>query len=99
MSVTTQQVLMHPPSDATFQGTTKVNGRAYSTTAGTPINAPDYDADRLEAAGWIRAATTGATAARPTNPTKGQKFADSTLGITIMWDGKVWRNAVTGAAV
>lgn len=101
MTVTTTQALMHAPSGSNYQGFTNVNGRKYATPAGTPLLVNDYDAGPLESAGWTRADTGGTTAARPTGMTmlnKGFKYNDSTVGAMVLWDGKAWRHATTGAA-
>ena len=41
----------------------------------------------------------GTTAQRPTTPTPGVLFVDTTVGAVIAWDGAAWRNVVTGASV
>ncbi len=89
---------MIPPAS---EGSTRVNGRLYTCAAGSVISVLDFDADVLEANGWLKVASTGAgaTAARPTSPRKGDSFHDSTLGYNIVWDGKEWRNPTSGAAV
>jgi hypothetical protein len=81
--------------------TTVVNGRTYSTTAGTPLDVPDFDALVLKANGWHISAPggVGATTVRPANPIKGMRFTDTTLGVEITFDGRNWRNAITGAIV
>lgn len=81
--------------------TTTVNGRPYSTTAGTPLDVPDMDAMVLQANGWHISAPggVGTTTTRPANPTKNMRFADTTLGVEITFDGKAWRNSITGAVV
>jgi len=55
----------------------------------------------LTANGWSGAASHGAdvTASRPSNPKKGATFLDTTLGYNVIYDGKYWRNPVTGAIV
>ena len=94
--------LMPPNGIAT---THTVNGRSYTCAPGSTIDVPDFDAFTLMANGWIApaagATTTavGATTARPVNPAKGQNFHDTTLNLTIVFDGKYWRNPATGAAV
>ena len=75
-----------------------VNGRAYTCAVGSSITVPEFDALELEANGWV-GEQGGATATRPANPAKGQQFLDTTLGYIIKFDGKVWRNLATGAAV
>lgn len=95
-------IRLHPPADA--KSPILIFGRSYNPANGVQ-DVPDSDAPVLLANGWMNAAAgdvlsgSGTTSARPANPKKGQRFLDSTLGITILFDGKVWRNAVTGAAV
>ena len=81
--------------------TTTVNGRTYSTTAGTPLDVPDFDALVLRANGWHVSALggVGTTSIRPAFPNKGARFLDTSLGVEISFDGKNWRNAITGAVV
>lgn len=88
-----------PP--ATGNATHSVCGRSYVGVVGTPQDVPDFDAPVLLANGWQLAEPhgSGATAARPANPTKNMRFVDTTLGISILWDGKNWRNPCTGAIV
>ena len=88
-----------PPNDGRLS--TTVNGRTYTFPSGSYIDVPDFDADVLVANGWSAAASHGAdvTAARPTNPKKGATFLDTTLGYNVVFDGKYWRNPVTGVAV
>lgn len=93
--------MMAPNNVAT---TAVVNGRTYSVAAGGTVDVPDFDADILEANGWVKGASTGgggvgATAARPANPQRHQEFLDTTLNVIIRFDGKAWRNPATGAAV
>lgn len=90
---------MMPP--ATGSTSITVNGRSYSCAVGASIDVVDHDAGVLEANGWTASAPggVGATTLRPANPSKGLAFHDSTLGYTIVWDGKTWRNPATGAAV
>lgn len=79
-----------------------VNSRTYTVAAGAEIDVPDFDAWVLLADGWVNAApgaTSGATALRPVNPAKNTTFHDTTLGYTIVYDGKSWRNPATGAIV
>ncbi len=91
-------IQMHAPGNG---ATTTVNGRTYKGVAGTPVSVPDFDADMLEANGWIKTAPggTGTTAARPTAPKVGTEYHDTTVGAIIKWDGKAWRNVMTGASV
>lgn len=91
-------IMMHAPAAGLPQACV-VNGRSYTGLAGSPQLVPDFDAIALEANGWTHAGEGGATSARPATPKKGQTFNDTTVGTTIKWDGKTWRNATTGAAV
>ncbi len=87
------------PPNTSGTATITVNGRTYSTTNGAAIDVPDFDALIIAANGWSLSAPdgAGATSARPANPQKGAKFADTTLGVPVVFDGKVWRNKITGA--
>jgi hypothetical protein len=69
---------------------------------------PDFDGRLLAANGWIQVAPSGTTGQRPTtNPNlsapyttaPGFKFFDTTLSKLIFWDGAIWRDPATGAAV
>lgn len=91
---------LSPPASGFYNPVT-VNGISYSAAAGATIDVPDHVADVLKANGWTASSDTGVgtTAARPVPSKVGQTFLDTTLGYTIKWDGKVWRNPSTGAAV
>lgn len=89
-----------PPEDGNHP-TITVNGRTYTCPLGSTIDVPDFDGLVMLANGWVAAAVAGAgaTATRPTNPAKRQEFHDTTLGYNVIFDGKVWRNPTSGAAV
>ena len=98
-------IRMLPPVAANQQ-TRTINGRTYSGTPGTVQDIPDFDANVLQANGWIRVANSGPTSARPvanppfpTAPNPGDKFFDTTLGILIAFDGATWRDPVSGNSV
>jgi hypothetical protein len=89
-----------PPS--TGVASTTVNGRTYFTAPGAQ-DVPEFDAEALEANGWMAVAYSGTTAQRPTSTlgtqaqghtplAPGVKFFDSTLGFLLTWDGKLWRD-------
>jgi hypothetical protein len=92
-------IRLMPP--ATGSTTTTVNGRTYTCALGSTIDVPDFDAYPLTANGWVATDLhgVGATTGRPANPIRGAQFFDSTLGFSIAFDGKTWRNKSTGAAV
>jgi hypothetical protein len=85
-----------------------VNGRIYPPVApGTVIDVPDFDAACLCANGYTRIAISGPTSARPTTnqasgslyyAAPGVTFLDITIGALVVFDGKTWRNPVTGGA-
>jgi hypothetical protein len=80
--------------------TSIANGRTYVCAAGATIDAPDFDAWILMANGFIAlAAGVGATAQRPSKPSPGQNFHDTSLNLTIVWEGSAWRNPATGSVV
>ena len=89
-----------PPADG-LHPTITVNGRSYTCALGATIDVPDQDGIMMTHNGWVvsSAGGVGASTARPANPVKGQSFHDSTLGYNIVYDGKVWRNPTSGAAV
>ncbi len=80
-------------------------GRSYSAVAATTVDAPDQDAVVLEANGWFctagaRVVGAGTTANRPTTGLYvGAMYQDSTLAYPVVYDGALWRNTSTGAAV
>ena len=88
-----------PP--ATGNATHVANGRTYVGVVGTPQDIPDFDVPTLQANGWqvVEPHGSGTTASRPANPTKGMRFADTTVGASIVFDGKNWRHTITGATV
>ncbi len=85
-----------------------INRRLYSGAGGTVIDIPFQDRNALGASGWIIIAQSGITANRPTGTgvaggfntrDVGTQYLDTTLGYVIYFDGLVWRNPSTGAAV
>jgi len=89
-----------PPSSGFYNPMT-INGVQYSCAVGSTIDVPNHVADTMKANGWQSSSDSGAdtTANRPIATKVGQTFLDTTLGYVIKWDGKVWRNPNTGAAV
>jgi hypothetical protein len=88
-----------PPADGLHPSIT-VFGRAYTCALGSTLDVPPGDAQVMTANGWTSSSdAVGATAARPANPALRQRFHDTTLGYDIIFDGKVWRNPTSGAAV
>jgi hypothetical protein len=76
------------------------NGRTYTGVAGATLDVPDFDAAVLTANGWTVSGEVGATAGRPllNRGDRGREFVDTTLAAVIRWDGKAWRNKITGAS-
>lgn len=76
-------------------------GRTYANQgAGAVIDAHESDLHALESVGYTPVAPSGATAARPLAPRKGQHFVDLTLGKVIVADiAGTWRDPLTGVAV
>ncbi len=93
-----------PPSPAPSQ-------RSYSATQGQLIDVPgDLAGDAGSLLGYstssntggpyfVLIASSGPTTGRPTYPTPGQSFVDTTVGAVIAYDGASWRNVVTGSIV
>lgn len=96
-------ILMHAPLPGAGNNPLYINGRVYSTAVGTPIQMPEQDAAVAGANGWLpasaRAVGVGATATRPTNPKRGDTFEDTTLALSVMYDGATWRNRSNGTSV
>jgi hypothetical protein len=99
---------MLPPASSAFgpNPCTVAPGRTYGCVVGSTLLVPDFDGLTLQSNGWTIAAPGGAgtTAQRPVNSATspllaGTSYLDMTLGYTIIWDGKTWRNKATGAAV
>ena len=88
-----------PPSTA-FNNPMTANGHQYSCVAGSTIDVPDFDAAVLLANGWVNAinGSVGTTAQRPTRSLLGTNYLDTTISAVVVWDGKTWRDAITGAA-
>jgi hypothetical protein len=92
---------------ATSPTTLVVNGRSYTLAVGsTPIVVPMCDGLQLLANGWLASAQNGAgtTAQRPTTGQDGVgaillgfEYYDSTVGATVIWNGKNWINHASGA--
>ncbi len=100
---------LHASNNVAHQ-TRTVNGRTYTAVPGTPIDVPDQDARALisngfrEPLGSLTVASVGTTAQRPTMGIDNARdintnYIDTTLGVVIFWDGRAWRNIITGAVV
>jgi hypothetical protein len=94
-----------PPITAALQ-TRTVHTRTYSGTLGNTYDIPDYDAGPLVANGWIDCGLSGNTSQRPTGTGisvpplfPGQLYIDLEANVVARWDGKNWRNVLTGASV
>jgi hypothetical protein len=86
----------------------QVFGNSYVQAPGTVVDVPSGHTATLAAAGWTYVALSGATSQRPTQGPAlvgadglqpGLEFYDLTLGKCIFFDGLVWRDPATGAAV
>lgn len=84
-----------------------VHRRTYSASAGTGIDVPVFDANEMEANGWLRMGTySGPSSARPAplDPDFsgitliGLLYYDSTINELIKYDGTSWRDS-SGAVV
>ncbi|QND50809.1 hypothetical protein HB779_02075 [Phyllobacterium sp. 628] len=89
-----------PPSNGLHNPIT-VNGRRYSCAANSTVDVPDFDGLIMIANGWVSTASNGSgtTAQRPLSPPIGTQFHDTTLNKLIIFDGKTWRDPVSGAAI
>jgi len=91
-------VRMLPSNSRDFQSVT-VHGRPYHGVPGQAIDVPEFDAPALK--DWKRVALSGTTSERPTADLDGASgsYIDTDLGLFIVWDGKTWRDPVSGNAV
>jgi hypothetical protein len=93
-------------ANPTLMNPLSVNGRSYSASVGSHVDAPDFDAALLEANGWQRYAFVGTTSQRPTpqDPDflglsiRDLKYYDTSLSALLVFDGSAWHNAA-GAVV
>ena len=78
----------------TIPGTT----RTYSVAAGSYIDVPYFDAEKLASQGWVvLAKDVVVTANRPVNAPAGKTIFDSTVGADVVSDGKGnWLHHATG---
>ena len=80
--------------------TETIFGVTYSAQAGSVLDVPDNHATVLVANNWVDLGPVDPVAnVRPVSPKRGDRFIDKALGYTIVFDGLVWRNPVTGASV
>lgn len=91
--------------------TASFNGRSYSCAVGSTIDVPEFDVAALVSRGFMRLDTSGPTSQRPTYPRNansdariasspvGYQYVDTTLGVSIRFNGAAWVNAATGAIV
>jgi len=91
---------LFPPSIGT-KPTITVNGRTYSAALGGTVDVQQVDAQVMLANGWTKAAdAVGTTAQRlAATPFQGMQWHDTTLNLTVVHEGAVWRNPATGASV
>lgn len=80
--------------------TENIFGVIYKAQPGTVLDVPDNHAAVLAANKWVDLGPVDNVAnARPKGPKRGDLFIDTALVKTIVFDGRVWRDPVTGAAV
>jgi hypothetical protein len=89
MSVTywrmTESAAVPAANPFTIPGTT----RKYAVASGATIDVPDFDAAILASQGWIVLTKNVVTTAnRPVNAPAGTRIFDSTLGTSVVSDGK-----------
>lgn len=96
------QMQVMPPADGLHPDIT-VHGRKYSCAVGSIITVPFDDGKAMCSNGWTAtcAGGSGPSSDRPTpqRGLPGAEFHDTTIGAIIRWDGRSWRNVLTGAAV
>lgn len=90
-----------PPGPAN-PATIQIQDRVYTCALGSFLDVNEADSQVMLANGWISAATIGGegpTSARPPNPATGTQFFDTSLSLAIAFDGALWVNLDSGAAV
>jgi hypothetical protein len=93
-------IRMFPPISGKAASIT-LQGRTYSAPANGYVDVPDFDSWTMQANGWIECAAggVGATSTRPLKPPVKTMWHDTTLAKNIIFDGTLWRDPNTGAAV
>ena len=101
-------------TSATFVFPGNPNPRTVTASSGGYLDLGVSDAALLGANGWLNLMRSGTTAQRPTGSGAfggnagslegayvgpGALYLDTTLGSVIVYDGQVWRNPATAAAV
>jgi hypothetical protein len=76
-----------------------VEGRPYSSKNGRPLDVPMEDARTLAANGWVLVGASGPLEARPAEPKTREAFVESATDRLLLFDGRAWRDALTGAVV
>ena len=89
---------MLPPYDVSRQRL-NIGDRTHSGKPGDVRDVERVEAAKLEANGWTNIGPVGPSTDRPPTAGPGDIFHDRTLDQTIFYDGKVWRDPVTGASV
>ncbi len=85
----------------TVPGTT----RKYTCSAGATILVPDFDAALMLSEGWVNSTGSGSgsagpTSGRPSAPSVGQIYTDTTVGAAVVYAGAKtgWLHHATGAS-
>ena len=74
-----------------------VEGRLYEVPEGQNyLDVPIEDARVLASNGWFDLGPVGPTEARPANRLRGYMFTDTSIGLVLLFDGRVWRDFLTG---
>lgn len=74
--------------------------RIYTPHTGIVVKVLEGDDVQLADRGWLRIPSFGNTASRPTgNQTPGVLYVDTQAGKTLIFDGRIWFDVVTGNAV
>jgi hypothetical protein len=105
----TRTVRMIPPPPTSGHNPLTVNARTYSGPVANPVDIPEVDAEVAAGNAWTRLGMVGTTAQRPSPQDSdfqngipsGFRYIDTTIPAAILYDAqnKLWRHAVTGAAV
>lgn len=79
-------------------GVVTFNGRSFDGSSGNPVDVNEQDSNTLQANGWAFLGMVGTTAQRPTSAlgthplVLGQRYYDTTVSKTLLWNGAVWKD-------
>jgi hypothetical protein len=76
-----------------------IEGRSYAPKSGAAQDVPLEDARILGRNGWLLVARSGAHSDRPELALRGELFLETGVEKLLQFDGRFWRDPITGAVV